>query len=149
MRPSTVFTCTLLAWLITARTVHAECPTTTAQRLLQGPADIVFSGLVIDITRTADFGYRASFLVDRVWKGVAAEQFTVYVWELAPETAGFKLKERRVVVVSRLTDSKARKGVGLGDTDTHEFTPVPCTGPNELGPNIIRDLGPGRPPTRW
>ena len=46
---------------------YAECILATADLLLQRTSsEVVFSGTVVEVTRTADFGYRATFAVDRV-----------------------------------------------------------------------------------
>jgi hypothetical protein len=132
--------------LVAGIPVHGECPRTTAQGILHGPGELVFSGLVVDVTRTADLGYRATFAVDRVWKGRVTKQFAVYIWELAPETGGFRLNERYVVVAQRLTNPDARRAAGISEADTVAYTQVPCTGKHELGPNIIGDLGNWQPP---
>jgi hypothetical protein len=127
--------------------VHGECLSgTTARELLQGQNELVFSGLVVKVTWTAEVGYRATFEVDRVWKGVVSKYFDIYIWQLAPETGGFALNKRYVVVAKRLTESRARESVGIGGTDAVAFTQVPCTGPIELGATMWRDLGEGKPP---
>jgi len=140
--------CVAVACLFVARASgEAECLSDmTAQQAMQGPNELVFSGIVVRITRTADLGYRATFDVDRVWKGVVSKRFDVYVWELAPEGGRFEMSKRYLVIAERLTESRAREGVGLAGTDAIAFTRRPCTGPNELGPNIIQDLGVGKPP---
>ena len=110
MKRPLVLTCMTFVYLLTAgMAVHGECITTTAEHLLNGPGELVFRGRVVDITRTARLGYRATFAVDRVWKGIVSKQFAVYVWEMAPETEGFKLNGLYLVVARRITtpDDKA------------------------------------------
>jgi hypothetical protein len=65
---------------------HAECFSLTAQHVLSSPgSDIVFSGRVVAIARTGELGYRATFDVDRVWKGTAPRRLDLYAWERAAE----------------------------------------------------------------
>jgi hypothetical protein len=67
MRRVTVFVATLVAaFLVTAETGRAECITQTAPTILESTLnELVFFGKVTQITRTADFGYRATFDVER------------------------------------------------------------------------------------
>jgi len=55
-----------LFWAV--QSASAECvrvPPSVAMR----PHELVFSGKVVDITRTADLACRATFEVDHVWAG--------------------------------------------------------------------------------
>ena len=103
MIPAAFVACVAVACLFVARASgEAECLSNmTAQQAMQGPNELVFSGIVVRIT---------------------------------------------LVIAERLTESRAREGVGLAGTDAIAFTRRPCAGPNELGPNIIQDLGVGKPP---
>jgi hypothetical protein len=106
--------------------------------------ELVFSGTVVDVTRTGDVGYRATFDVDRVWKGVVPRRIDLYVWELAPEVPRFEAGHHYVALAGRLVDPRARQAAGLGVSHTIAFTPVQCS--DALAPDLIRELGVGQPP---
>jgi hypothetical protein len=54
----------------------AECIRVTANDLLsRESSEVIFRGTVVQITRTADLGYRATFEVDRVRKGSVSKRF--------------------------------------------------------------------------
>jgi hypothetical protein len=124
-------------------TTHGECLPLTAEKALKN--EVVFLGRVVDTSRTAPAGYRATFAVDSVWKGTVSKQFAVHVWEVATETPRFEPNEVYLVVAKRISAPDWRQGVGLAD-DAVAFTPVPCSGSTELGPTTLSDLGPGKPP---
>jgi hypothetical protein len=126
------------------RFAQAECIILTAQDVMANKFDeIVFSGVVVSITRTAPFGYRATFEVDRVWKGSVSRKMDLYVWELAGESARFAEGQTYVAIGRRLTDKRARQGVGLTD-DRVVFTASECL--DALERNIREGLGTGSPP---
>jgi hypothetical protein len=52
--------------------------------------ELVFSGTVAEVTRTSEVGYRATFDVDRVWKGPVSRRIDLYLWELPPEGPRFE-----------------------------------------------------------
>ena len=137
----------LFALLLTSSPAPAECFVQTGKYVLAEPAIVlVFSGRVAEINRTADASYRATFEVDRVWKGSVPRRFDVYVWELAAEMPEFKKDQAYVVLAKPLTDPPVRQAVGLGETDRGAFTPTTCSG--VLSPDIKRELGPGHRPKR-
>ena len=139
--------CVAFTSLLVPMPARAECIQQTAKMVMQEKEhELVFSGTVVQLTRTADLGYRATFEVDRVWKGSVPARFDLHVWELAPEIPRFELGRRYVVLAHRLIDSHARQGVGLGQSDAIAFTPTQCSDPALLGPNLARDLGEGLPP---
>ena len=134
----------LVAALLVPTAARAECFLMTAQYVLSSPTiEIVFSGPVVEIARTADVGYRATFDVDTVWKGVVPRRFELYVWELAPEMPRFERGQRYVVSARHLTDRRARDGVGIGASDV-VYTPTMCSG--SFVPKIEIDLGRGYAP---
>ena len=59
--------------LLAASSTHAECITPGEWWLREPTVELVFSGTAVEITRTADLGYRATFDVDRVWKGTVRQ----------------------------------------------------------------------------
>jgi len=117
--------------------------------------ELVFSGTAVEITRTADLGYRATFDVDRVWKGTVPRRLDLYVWELQVEMNDVVRGRRYVVGATRLIEARERQGVGLAGTDTVGYTEIRCGATEyrdaeEAG--ILRALGgvsapPGQPPT--
>jgi hypothetical protein len=135
----------VVASLLAAPSARAECVWLSAKDVMEGKLyELVFSGTVMEITRTADFGYRATFYVDRVWKGSVAKRFDLYVWELPAETPHFEIGQHYVALAKRLTDPRARQSAGVVGADTVAFAPVECS--DAQGPNLIRDLGAGQPP---
>jgi hypothetical protein len=146
MSRSIASTFVLLVLVLTPPTARAECIFLTAKRAMASTAiELVFSGRVAAFTRTAENGYRATFDVERVWKGSVPKRFEVYVWELAGEMPQFTLERHIVALAQRLTDPRVRAGAGLAGTDTVAFTPTACS--HALTPTFERDLGRGYPPT--
>ncbi len=77
--------------LLIGRQAHGECIVLGANEVMESSLyERVFSATVKAVTRTGEVGYRATFDVDRVWKGVAAPESDLYVWELGPETPRFE-----------------------------------------------------------
>jgi hypothetical protein len=137
----------IVVWLLTASFVRAECVIITAKQVMTENAyEVVFSGAVVEIVRTSDDGYRATFDVDRVWKGSISKRLDLYVWEIPSETPRFDVGFQYLALAQRLIAPRARRDVGLGDTDTLAYTPLLCSDRMLQAPDIIRDLGPGRPP---
>jgi hypothetical protein len=133
------------ASLATGPLARAECFLLTAKYVMeQSISELVFSGTVVEVTRTAELGYRATFEVDRIWKGAVSKRFDLYVWELAPETPRFEVGRHYVALAIRLTDSVSRQRAGVIGTETVAYSPVFCS--NSLSPDIVRELGIGEPP---
>jgi len=133
-----------VATLLATSPVHAECFVLAAKYVMEQKAvEVVFSGTVVSVTRTSPYGYRATFDVDRVWKGSVPKRFDLYVWELAAEVPGFVLGQHSVVLAQRLTYT-TREGVGIEKSDADAFGPAQCS--MALDANIVRDLGPGESP---
>jgi hypothetical protein len=117
----------------------------TAQYVLSSPGvEIVFSGRVVEIARTGDWGYRATFDVDRVWKGTAPRRLDLYVCERAAEMPHWVKDQHAIVLAARLTRSEARRDFGI-DANQIAFAPTQCTG--NFVAHIGDDLGSGYPPT--
>src|SRR4051812_13965663 len=107
---------------------HAECFSMTAQYVLSSPSiEIVFSGRVLEIARTGDLGYRATFDVDRVWKGTAPRRLDLYVWERAAEMPHWAKDQHAIVFAARLIGSEARRDIGI-DANQIAFAPTQCSG---------------------
>ncbi len=124
---------------------RAECVIRTASEVLQNPSiEVVFSGTVTSVARTGEYGYRATFAVDRVWKGAVSSPFAVYVWERLAEQAGFAAGGTYIVQARRMFDPEARRDVGVTTDDTTVFTPVGCSGDFLFPPTLdnLRALGP-------
>jgi hypothetical protein len=136
-----------LAGAVVPSTVHAECVRVVSRSLLDNPdAELVFAGKVVQVTSTGDYGLRATFDVDRVWRGKVPKRFDVYVWYLASaEAPRYSKGESYVVAAMRLSDKRARQGVGLGDSDVVAFTGVPCSDGWKVE-DLDRLSGPGKPP---
>jgi hypothetical protein len=127
--------------------IHAECLVWTAKSVMTEPTlEFVFSGRVLAITPTSEVGYRATFDVDRVWKGVVPGRVDIYVWSLQAEAPRFTQGQSTIVLASRLTDPRARTGVGLGESNNVVFFAPACS--DTLDPKMREDLGPGKPPTK-
>jgi hypothetical protein len=121
IRLATVFTLVLAS-----SSARAECIGGTEWWLSEKGVELVFSGTVTKVTRTAELGYRATFDVDRVWKGAVPKHFDLWVWELAAEMDRVEVGRRYIVGAKRLVDARARQGAGLAGTDTVAFTQVMC-----------------------
>ena len=131
--------------LLLPRLAHAECFVQNAKAVMsEGWAELLFSGRVVEIVRTAPSGYRATFDVDRVWKGTVTHRIDLYVSEIAPEMPVFRVTNRYVVVANRLIDPIARETVGLRPTEPIAFAPAQCSG--SWGVDFENDLGLGYPP---
>jgi hypothetical protein len=143
---SSALRCAIVAASFLApRPAHAECFILTAPFVMRESVfELVFSGTVVEVARTGELAYRATFDVDRVWKGSVARRIDLYVWELSAEHPRFEAGHHYVALAQKLTDSRTRQGVGLAQSDTVAFTPVQCSG--SLDPDIARDLGTGLPP---
>lgn len=139
------FSAAILISLLSAAIARAECFTLTAKYVMEQPVfELVFSGTVVEITRTSDLGYRATFDVDRVWKGSVSKRFDLYVWELEVERPKFVMGQHTVVLAQQIVTPKVRQGVGLGESDKVAFKPVQCS--IAFPPEAIPDLGPAQAP---
>jgi hypothetical protein len=137
------------ASLLAASSARAECISPGEWWLREKLVEVVFSGNAVEVTRTAELGYRATFDVQRVWKGSVPGSFNVYVWELAPEMGRIDVGHRYLVGAKRLSDARERQAVGREGTELVAFAQVACGATDyksaeETG--IIRDLGTGHPP---
>jgi hypothetical protein len=106
--------------------------------------ELVFTGNVVAVTRTADLGYRATFDVDRVWKGVVTKQSDLYVWELSAEHPDFRVGHHYLALAQTLVSARARDSAGVPSSVAVAFTPVNCS--DALDPDVVRYLGAGLPP---
>jgi hypothetical protein len=130
--------------VVAPATIHAECITVTADALMrQTTSKVIFSGTVVEVARTADLGYRATFDVERVWKGSVTRRFDLWVYELAPEIPRFEAGRRYVVAAHRMTGTRHRQGAGLGDSAAVVYTPAMCSDPPSLAKDIEQALGLG------
>lgn len=138
----------LLLVPLTAGATRAECVKVPPKQVLDAPGtELVFSGRVVDISQSGDYGARASFKVGQVWKGQVPEAFSVYTWYLdSAEAPRYEKGRLYVVVAKRLTDKRARAEVGLGASDSLAFTGVTCSGDYSVE-EFMQALGIGRGPT--
>ena len=137
----------VMAAAVTPSLARAECVRISPKALLaREDAELVFAGRVVDVTRTSEFGSRATFEVERVWAGKVPRRFEVYMWDLASaEAPRYTAGEKYVAAAKRLQDQRAREGVGLGGRDVVAFTGVPCSDGYSIK-EFIRSVGPGKAP---
>jgi hypothetical protein len=139
----------VVASLLAAASARAECIEAGDWWLRAEGVELVFSGTVSAISRTAEVGYRAAFDVDRVWKGNVSSHFNLYVWELAEGMSRLEVGHRYLVGAKRLINPRERQGVGLTDSDVIAFGQVDCGAPaykDAEKSGAIRGLGVGRSP---
>jgi hypothetical protein len=141
----------LVACLSAPRPAAAECVRLAAKEMARlvmedKRYEVVFAGRVVAVTRTADEGYRATFEVDRVWKGEVTKRFDLYVWELSSELPRFEAGKHYLALARKLLTSRERDGAGIPSSDMVAFTPVQCSDPPSLDPDLVRHLGAGLPP---
>jgi hypothetical protein len=108
---------------------------------------LVFTGRVVgrvSVGKPERPAYRATFEVDRVWKGAVPKRIDIYVSELSPEMPRFDVDREYVVVANRVVDSKSRQDMGLADADGPAFAAQQCSG--DLPPGIRTQWGPGSRP---
>jgi hypothetical protein len=148
------FCCLMLIAALSAPGLHAaECvrfssPEVRAKEVMEnGRYELVFDGMVVAVTRTGDVGYRATFDVDRVWKGAVPKRFDLYVWELSPEVPRFEAGHLYLALARKLLTGPERDGAGVPSADGVAFTPVACSEPS-LDLDLARYLGAGLPPKR-
>ena len=135
--------------LLAASSTHAECITPGEWWLREPTVELVFSGTAVEVTRTADLGYRATFDVERVWKGTVPRRLDLYVWELQVEMNEIVRGRKYLVGATRLIEARERKGVALAETGTVAYTEIRCGATEyreaeETG--ILRAMGVGAPP---
>src|SRR6516225_3751761 len=123
----------IVVWLAALGTLSpelatAECVTRSASEVLRDPGvEVVLLGTATSVIRTGEYGYRATFSVDRVWKGSVSNTFSVYVWERSAESPGFDVGRAFIVQARRMVAADARREVGIVDDDTIAFTPIACS----------------------
>ena len=137
-----------IAVMVLPSVINAECVKITPKMWLDAPdSELVFGGNVVEVTDTGEVGSKATFEVERVWRGKVPKRFDVFMWYLASAEAPRYLEKGRsyVVVAKRLEDKRAREGVGLGGSDLVAFTGVPCCDLHTVE-EFVRGVGPGKPP---
>jgi hypothetical protein len=136
-----------IAVVVMAPTVKAECLRMTPKMLRDAPSsELVFAGTVLEVTQIGESGAKATFDVERVWRGKVPKRIDVFMWFLAcAEAPQYQKGQSYVVVVQRLEDKRAREGVGLGGSDVIAFTGVPCSAGHTVE-EFVRQLGRGKPP---
>ena len=125
-----------------------ECVVVSADVILaDSRVALVFSGRVVGrvyVGKLETSTYRATFEVDRVWKGAVPKQIDIYVSELSAEMPRFEEGREYVVVANRVVHSKLRQDMGLADADGPAFAAQLCSG--DLPPDIRKQLGAGSRP---
>ncbi len=135
----------LSAHLVSPPVPSLECVAVSGDMLLADTRnELVFSGRVVSRATVGEPTYRATFEVDRVWKGAVPKRIDIYVWELKPEMPRYEQGKEYVVLASRLADARERQAVGLNESDRTAFAALSCAG--ELQPDIRKQLGKGSRP---
>ena len=133
--------------LISGPVRSLECIAASAEMLLASPQnELVFSGRVVSRTFVGDAAYRATFEVDRVWKGAVPKRIDIYVWEMkSSEMPRYEQGRDYVVLAGRLTDTREQQAVGLKESDRNAFAALSCGG--ALQSDIRKQLGDGSRPS--
>lgn len=130
--------------------VRAQCVEREAKdvaHLLQEPRiELVFGGTVTSVERTSESGYRATFAVDRVWKGTIPNLFAVYVLVDGSEAADFRERQQRIVVAQKIVDPRIRAAVGADSSATVAFIAITCNAGLAERQDAIERLGPPHAP---
>ena len=126
----------------------AECIVPGRWWIETSSAELVFSGTVDQIVRTAPFGFRATVTVDRVWKGSVDQRIDLFVWELGGERPPIAVFQRYVLALRRMRptdDQRERDGAGVPG-DGVAYTPILCGAEpyaDAERSGLVRDCGPG------
>jgi hypothetical protein len=130
------------------RPLTGECVELTGQMILaEALVDLVFSGKVVDrvyVGKPERPTYRATFEVDRVWKGTVSKRMDIYVSEMSPEIPRFDKGRDYVVIATRVVDVKWRDDIGPVHPKAQAFAALQCS--DALPPNIREQLGQGTRP---
>jgi hypothetical protein len=134
--------------LLSVFPANAECIKLVPKQILDPPdTELVFSGTVLKIVSSGEMGLRTTFEVDQVWKGEVPKQFDLYTWFLdSANMPTYESGHSYVVAAKRLTDRRARDGVGLGNSDAAAFKAVPCSGLFSTK-EFVGAMGPGKAPS--
>ena len=125
--------------------VSSECVAVSGDMLLADPRhELVFSGRVATTTRVGELAYRATFDVDRIWKGDVAKHMDIYIWELKSEMPRYEEGKDYVVLAAKATDARERDAIGLKDDTAVAYVANSCS--DALAPDIRRQLGQGTRP---
>jgi hypothetical protein len=130
---------------------RAECVRIQPKEFLK-PAEneMVFSGKVVEVTPVgAAGGARATFEVDRVWKGRVPSKIDVFMgyYGGSPELPRYETGRSYAVVAQRLSNEKARASLGVGDPQAVVFVGAVCSG-NYVMEEFVKPLGRGQPPVQ-
>jgi hypothetical protein len=111
----TMFTVTAIGLSVWgAASVRAECIAPGDWWLRDKHVELVFSGRVVTVTRTAGDATRSTFVVDGVWKGDVPARIDLYEWEGIGEVDRVVVEQRYLVGAMCLTWMRMREAVGLG-----------------------------------
>jgi len=147
VRIALAFALTLLS---IPKVAHAECFVQTAKFVMGEPSiELVFSGQVVEVARSGEWGSRVTFEVNRVWKGSVPERLDLYVRERSSNAPRFQEGERYVALAAKLKDAPSvRAELGLSQSKAPFFIAMQCSDRTVLAPNIERDLGSSYEPKR-
>lgn len=144
------FTITFLL-LAAVSPTEAECIRPGRWWIEHPSTELLFSGTVDQIVRTAPFGFRASVTVDRVWKGSVDQQIDLFVWEVGAERPPIARFQRYVFALRRMRptdDQRECDGAGVPDGSV-AFTPIMCGAEpyaDAERSGLVRDFGAGYAP---
>jgi hypothetical protein len=138
----------VIALALTPLIALAECVHVTGDSVMADKTiELVFSGRVVEVTPVADGGVRATFDVQRVWKGSIPQRFDLYVWWAWAEIPHFEKGQHHVVLAQPLTDRDIRQKLGMVGAEAVAFRPTQCS-VAALPSLIERELGAGYAPKR-
>jgi hypothetical protein len=137
----------LMILALAASSAHAECVKTPPKQWLKIPeAELAFSGKVVEVTKAGEQGVRATFQVERVWKGPVSERINLYMSPPeSPEHPVYEKDHSYMVIAQRLVDRKRRANAGLADSDAVVFTGMQCS-PFISVDEFVGAVGRGKPP---
>lgn len=132
---------------LAASASHAECVKIPPKQFLNLPdTELAFSGKVVEVTKAGELGVRATFEVERVWKGRVYKRFDTYISPPASaETPYYEKDHSYVVIARRLVNQQARANAGFGDSDAVIFTGMACSALYSVD-EFVRAVGRGKPP---
>ena len=68
-----------IAVMVMPSVINAECVKVTPKMWLDAPeSELVFGGKIVEVTDTGEVGSKATFEVERVWRGKVPKRFDVF-----------------------------------------------------------------------
>ena len=134
---------------LVASIARAECVKIPPKEWLKFPdTELTFSGNVAEVTKAGELAVRATFEVERVWKGQVSRWFDVYTSPPASAETPYDEKDHSyVVIATRLLNKEARTNAGFGNSDAVVFTGANCSRLYSVD-EFVRAVGRGKPPNK-